>query len=161
MSKILFSTTKNLVALGFSALSFVSLTAWAQAAAPGDAVAVPSGGATLAPGSASHGAVAAAPQPPASLQWLLIGGMVFFMWFFIIRPQAKRQKEHRQFLESLAVGSEVVTSGGVIGKVTALAENVVTLDVGAGHMKVLKSAISAKWGAEAPGASALAAAPKA
>jgi preprotein translocase subunit YajC len=80
------------------------------------------------------------------LNFLLLGGMFFFMWLFIIRPQAKRQKEHKQFLDKLANGQEVVTSGGLIGKITSVQDTVVTLDIGASSVRVLKSAISGELG---------------
>ena len=83
-------------------------------------------------------------QPPGWLTpaWLI--GMFFFFWLFIFRPQAKRQKEHKAFLENLQVGTEVVTSGGIIGKVSSVNGNIVTVDLGHGNVRVLKSAISAK-----------------
>ena len=60
------------------------------------------------------------------------------MYFILIRPQAKKAKEHKLLLESLKVGDEVVTSGGIIGRVKSLAENFITLDVGNSSLKVLK-----------------------
>ncbi len=50
-------------------------------------------------------------------------------YFLLIRPQQKKQKEHRKFLESLKKGDEVITSGGIIGRITGLTENIVTLEV--------------------------------
>ena len=65
------------------------------------------------------------------LMWVLIG--VIF-WFFIMRPQKKRQQEIQNFRNSLAVGSRVVTSGGIYGEVRAIdeAENVLVIEVSKG-----------------------------
>lgn len=56
--------------------------------------------------------------------------LVFFIFYFIlIRPQQKKSKEHREMLEKLKKNDEVITSGGLYGKITALSDNVVTLEV--------------------------------
>ena len=91
-------------------------------------------------------APAAGPVGAGYMNFILIGAMFFFMWLFIIRPQAKRQKEHKLFLEKLATGQEVVTSGGLIGKITLVQDTVVTLDLGSSSVRVLKSAISGELG---------------
>src|SRR5438046_5963628 len=51
------------------------------------------------------------------------------MYFMVIRPQQKKTKEHQELLNKLKKNDEVMTSGGIYGKVVALAENVVTLEV--------------------------------
>ncbi len=50
-------------------------------------------------------------------------------YFLLIRPQQKKAKEHRQFLEALKRGDKVMTAGGLIGRVTDLSDTVVTLEV--------------------------------
>lgn len=60
---------------------------------------------------------------------VLILVMIAFMYFFIFRPQAKRQKEHKQLVDSLQKGDEVVAAGGVVGRITKLAEQYVTLEI--------------------------------
>lgn len=60
---------------------------------------------------------------------IMVGLFFVFMYFMIIRPQMKRQKEHRQLLENLEKGNEVVTQGGVAGKVRELGENFIVLEV--------------------------------
>ncbi len=87
-----------------------------------------------------------APAGAGWMNFLLLGGMFFFMWLFIIRPQAKRQKEHKQFLEKLQEGQEVITSGGLIGRITGVQDTIVTLDVGNGKVRILKSAVSGELG---------------
>src|SRR5436190_9351277 len=63
----------------------------------------------------------------SSIVFMLLMFAVF--WFILIRPQQKRAKEHQAFLSALKKGDEVVTRGGVIGRVSGVADNVVTLEV--------------------------------
>ncbi len=64
-------------------------------------------------------------------------------YFFLIRPQSKRQKEHQKFLKELRRGDEVVTSSGLIGKVEAITDAVVTLNVAAGvNLRILRSQVA-------------------
>jgi preprotein translocase subunit YajC len=73
---------------------------------------------------------------------LLFGGMFVVMYFLMIRPQMKRQKEHKAMVEALAKGDEVVTSGGMIGKVSKLGETYLHLEVGNGvELQVQRSAV--------------------
>lgn len=70
----------------------------------------------------------AADAPPAGggLQLILMVSIFFgIMYFMIIRPQAKKGKEHAALLDSLSKGDEVVTSAGIIGKITKLGDNYV------------------------------------
>ena len=70
---------------------------------------------------------------------------VFFaiMYFMIIRPQQKRAKEHKAMLEALNKGDEVVTNGGILGKVASMTENFVELSVADNvTVKVQKQAIA-------------------
>lgn len=53
------------------------------------------------------------------------------MYFLMIRPQQKKQKEHRAMLEKIAVGDEVITNGGLLGKVTKVSESYLHLNVSA------------------------------
>lgn len=65
------------------------------------------------------------------LMWVMIG--VIF-WFFILRPQKKRQQEIQNFRNSIAIGSRVVTSGGIYGEVRAIedADNILVIEVAKG-----------------------------
>lgn len=56
-------------------------------------------------------------------------GLVVLFYFFLIRPQSKRAKEHRQMVDAIAKGDEVVTSGGILGKVVEVDENYITLEI--------------------------------
>lgn len=70
--------------------------------------------------------------------------IIIVFYFFMIRPQQKRQKEERNFGESLKKGDKVVTSGGIHGKVVDFSEklNAVIIETGAGKITVNKASIS-------------------
>jgi preprotein translocase subunit YajC len=55
--------------------------------------------------------------------------MFVVLWFLMIRPQMKRQKEHKAMVEALAKGDEIVTSGGIVGKVIAVKDQYVSIEV--------------------------------
>jgi preprotein translocase subunit YajC len=80
-----------------------------------------------------------------SIPMLLLMFVVFY--FILIRPQQKRAKEHSNLINSLKKGDEVVTRGGVIGRVAGVADNVVTLEIQEKvRVRVLKSYIDGKHG---------------
>ena len=87
---------------------------------------------------------AAAGKSPSTLEMLVLPiGFLAIMYLFVIRPQSKRQKEHSSLLTNLKAGDEIVTSGGIIGKVRSVAEAFVTLEVSNNAtIKVLKTAIT-------------------
>jgi preprotein translocase subunit YajC len=65
------------------------------------------------------------------------------MYFLMIRPQQKRQKEMKSMMEALAKGDEVVTAGGILGRVVQVKDAYVTLEVAAGtEMVVQKNAVT-------------------
>ena len=86
----------------------------------------------------------AAPQG-GGLQLVFMVAIFFaIMYFMIIRPQAKKGKEHASLIESLSKGDEVVTSGGILGKVNKVADNFIILNVGNNvEMKFQKHAVTA------------------
>jgi len=61
---------------------------------------------------------------------VILGGFAVFMYLFMIRPQQKRQKEHKELVSSLSKGDEVVLNSGLLGKITKVDENYVVLEVG-------------------------------
>jgi preprotein translocase subunit YajC len=70
-------------------------------------------------------------------------GFLFIMYFFIIRPQQKKAKDQSDLLTNLKAGDEVVTTGGIIGKVRAVAEAFVTMEVANNvAIKVVKSHVT-------------------
>lgn len=87
----------------------------------------------------------AAPAQSGSLSFLLMMGLFFVIFYFmLIRPQSKRTKEHRAMLQALATGDEVVTSGGILGRVTEVGDNFITLEVAEGvRLKIQKAQIGA------------------
>ena len=84
----------------------------------------------------------AQPDPLISFLPLILIFVVFY--FFLIRPQNKRQKEHREMVANLSVGDEVVTAGGVLGKVTAVKDQFLRVEVSDGvQLKVQRHTIGA------------------
>ncbi len=68
--------------------------------------------------------------------------MFVLLYFLMIRPQVKRQKEHKLMVEGLQKGDEVVTGGGVVGKITELGDAFVSLEVAPNtQISVQKSAV--------------------
>jgi preprotein translocase subunit YajC len=67
-----------------------------------------------------------------------------FFYFLIIRPQGKRQKEHKQMVSALEKGDEILTNGGVVGKLTEVGEQFVTAEIASGvEVKIQRHAVSA------------------
>lgn len=82
------------------------------------------------------------PDPITSFLPLIIIFVLFY--FLLIRPQQKRQKEHKQMVEALEVGQEVVTGGGVLGKVTSVSDLWITVEVANGvSLKVQRQTVAA------------------
>jgi preprotein translocase subunit YajC len=67
--------------------------------------------------------------------------MFVVLYFIMIRPQMKRQKEHKAMIEALAKGDEVVTAGGLLGKVSKLGESYVSIEAGSNELMVQRTAI--------------------
>ena len=89
-------------------------------------------------------AAAAVPAdaPPAWMQWAPIVGMILIFWFLIIRPQMKRQKEHQEKLGGLKKGDQVVTAGGLVGRIVKVDDVYVELDLAQGvRVKAVKNTI--------------------
>ncbi len=67
----------------------------------------------------------------------------FIFWLLLIRPQQKRVKKHQEFLSNLKKGDEVITSSGIFGKITGIADNALTIEIADGvKIKVEKAHIS-------------------
>ena len=82
--------------------------------------------------SNAYAQAAPAAQPGAESSLMSIGFMVLIFivfYFLLIRPQVKRQKEHKTMVEALNKGDEVVTAGGIVGKITDIADQYITLQV--------------------------------
>lgn len=87
---------------------------------------------------------AAAPQG-GGLQLIIMMAIFFgIMYFMIIRPQQKRAKEHKELINSISKGDEIVTGGGILGKVVNLGDNFIEMSVSEGStLKVQRQAVTA------------------
>lgn len=98
-------------------MNFFISDAWAQAAPPG--------------------------QSDQLLSFLPLIFIFVVFYFLLIRPQSKKAKEHRQMVEALAKGDEVVTNGGLLGKITTIGDSFVEVEIGDGlRVKVQRQAIA-------------------
>ena len=79
---------------------------------------------------------------------IMLAGMLGIMYLFMIRPQMKRQKEAKAFRDAVKKGDQVVTIGGVHGKVVSVSEKTVVLEFESGKARVDKSALSPNGTAE-------------
>jgi preprotein translocase subunit YajC len=90
-------------------------------------------------------AQAAAPEAAGAgglMQFLPLVLMFGVLYFVMIRPQMKRQKEHKAMIDALAKGDEVVIGGGVMGRVAKLSEGVLHIEVATGvEVQVQRSAV--------------------
>jgi len=88
-------------------------------------------------------AAPAAPQNGGLMAYLPLVVIFALFYFMLIRPQMKRAKEQRKMIESLAKNDEVVTSGGLLGKITDLDESFITVEIAEGvRVKVQKNAVT-------------------
>jgi len=94
--------------------------------------------------STAHAQQAAATDPMGGFMQLLpIILMFVVLYFLMIRPQMKRAKEHKALIEALAKGDEVVTGGGIAGRITRVSDNFLTLEVAeAVEIQVQKQAVT-------------------
>lgn len=101
-------------------------------------------GLAFAMGSAPGGAGGAGGGMAAFQQIIPLVFMFAIFYFLLIRPQQKKAKEHKALLESMKKGDNVITAGGVHGKVTAVENELVTLEIANNvNIKITKSYIAA------------------
>ena len=82
-------------------------------------------------------------QPSFMVQMLPLVLIFVVFYFLLIRPQTKRAKEHRAMIAALETGAEVVTSGGILGKITELSDQYVTVEIAEGvKVKVQRHTIT-------------------
>jgi len=91
------------------------------------------------------------PNQPGS-QWtslIMMGAIILVFWLFMIRPQAKKAKEQKKFIDNLQKGDKIVTIAGIHGTVNKINEdNTISLEVNPGnYIKIERSAISLEWSA--------------
>ena len=89
-------------------------------------------------------------QPSFLMQTAPILLMFVAVYFFLLRPMWKQNKDQQEMLKKLTKDDEVVTSGGIYGKIKEIEDKVVVLEVANGvKLKVLRSAIAGKWNTDA------------
>ena len=90
--------------------------------------------------SLAHAQTAGAAADPTGgfMQILPMILMFVVLWFLMIRPQMKKAKEHKALIEALQNGDEVVTQGGMVGKITKVGEAYVTLEIAQGTEVVVQ-----------------------
>lgn len=87
-------------------------------------------------------ASAPAAQGSGLSMWIMLALIFVVMWFFMIRPQRKQQKELQNFRDSLKKGDKVVTIGGIYGTVSEIKDNVVIMEVDSSvKIRVSKNAL--------------------
>ena len=93
-------------------------------------------------GSAASGAGGAQHPNPMMNTLLMIVVFGLFIYFLLWRPQNKRVKEHRNLLSALKAGDEVITTGGMLGKIDSITDNIIEIVISEGvKVRVQKSAI--------------------
>ena len=92
--------------------------------------------------STAHAAGGAAQQPSLIANILMIAVFVAIFYFLIWRPQAKRAKEHRNLVDSLGVGSEVVFAGGLMGRITKIEGDFAVVELNRGNeVKIQRASV--------------------
>lgn len=87
------------------------------------------------------------PKQGGTVQLILMGGIVLVFWFFMIRPQAKKAKEQKKFIDDLQKGSKIVNSAGIHGTINKINEDgTIQMEVSPGiYLKIEKSTINMDW----------------
>jgi preprotein translocase subunit YajC len=86
-------------------------------------------------------------QGGGMVQLVMMGAIILVFWLFMIRPQAKKAKEQKKFIEDIQKGSKVVTIAGIHGTINKINEDgTLQLEVSPGsYLKIEKSTISMEW----------------
>ena len=88
-------------------------------------------------------AAPAAAQGDPMTSLIFFGGMILIFYFILIRPQSKRAKEHRELVAAISKGDEVVTNGGILGKITDVSEQYATVEIADNvQIKIQKAAVA-------------------
>lgn len=96
------------------------------------------------PAAVAQTAEGAAAPMGGGFEWIFLIGFLVIFYLMIWRPQAKRAKEHKNLIGGLSAGDEVVTGGGILGKVKKVTDEFVVLEVSDGQeLKFQKGAIVA------------------
>ncbi|BDQ11345.1 preprotein translocase subunit YajC [Sediminibacterium sp. TEGAF015] len=91
--------------------------------------------------------LAADPKQGGTVQLIMMGAIILVFWLFMIRPQAKKAKEQKKFIDNLQKGDKIVTIAGIHGVVNKINEDgTLQLEVTPGsYLKIEKSALSMEW----------------
>ncbi len=85
--------------------------------------------------------------PNSSFSLIMMGAIILVFWLFMIRPQAKKAKDQKKFIENLQKGDKIVTIAGIHGTINKVNEDgTIQVEVNPGsYLKIEKSAISMEW----------------
>jgi preprotein translocase subunit YajC len=88
-----------------------------------------------------------APAGGGSFQFIFLGLMILVFWLFFIRPQAKKAKNQKSFIDNLQKGDKIVTIAGIHGTINKVNEDgTISMEINPGsYLKIEKSAISMEW----------------
>lgn len=87
-------------------------------------------------------AAGAGAAPPFWTNFIWIGGMILIFWFLVLSPQMKRQKEHQTKIAAVKKGDQVVTAGGLVGKVVKVDDTYAELELGPNvRVKAIKATL--------------------
>ncbi len=91
--------------------------------------------------------LSADPKQGGTVQLVLMGAIVLVFWFFMIRPQAKKAKEQKKFIDNMQKGDKIVTIAGIHGSINKVNDdNTIQMEVNPGsYLKIEKSSISMEW----------------
>lgn len=95
-----------------------------------------------APSAAKEAAGTHMKSGGSSMSMLLMLFLVVAFYFLLVRPQTKRAKEHKQLVEKVSVGDEVVTTAGILGRVKSMDDTYVVLSVGTTELTLQKNALA-------------------
>jgi preprotein translocase subunit YajC len=91
--------------------------------------------------------LSADPKSGGSVQFLMMGAIILVFWLFMIRPQAKKAKQQKQFINDMKKGDRIVTIAGIHGTINKVNDdNTIELEIKPGsYMKIQREAISLEW----------------
>lgn len=134
-----------------------ALIAWTQptgvAAPPGGVSAGAAGdgkAATQAPGGPSGSPPGPCGDMGSATSIVLMLAMFAIFYFLLIRPQQKKAKEHQRMIDSVQKGDEIITAGGLVGRVTGISDRFLTIEISEKvRVRVLRSQVASKEAATA------------
>ena len=91
--------------------------------------------------------LSADPKQGGTVQLVLMGAIILVFWLFMIRPQAKKAKEQKKFIDNMNKGDKIVTIAGIHGTINKINDDAtIQLEVNPGsYLKIEKSSISMEW----------------